>query len=229
MYRVEDKYICSKRDMLYLDARLKTVLRTDDNQKNNDGYTITSVYFDDYQDQCLVDTVQGKQIREKYRIRIYNKSFSMIKLEVKHKRNNRVQKRSRKITYEQMISLMAGECIEDDSPSLDNAITLFNLAISQRKIKPVVIVEYERRAYIFDAGNVRITIDRNIRYSKEFDFFITKRPYLCTEIESPSHVLEVKYDEFLPGFIAGILEIGNMQQNAFSKYRLCREGAMLCQ
>ena len=93
MYRVEDKYICSIRDMLYLDARLKTVLRTDDNQKNNDGYTITSVYFDDYQDQCLMDTVQGRQIREKYRIRIYNKSFSMIKLEVKHKRNNRVHKK----------------------------------------------------------------------------------------------------------------------------------------
>ena len=29
-----------------------------------------------------------------------------------------------------MVKLLQGQCIEDDAPSLDNTITLFNLAIS---------------------------------------------------------------------------------------------------
>jgi len=36
-------------------------------------------------------------------------------------------------------------------------------------------------------------------------------------------VLEVKYDEFLPDYIAGTLELGNLQRTAFSKYYLGRK------
>lgn len=229
MYRVEDKFICSAQDLFFLDARLRTVLRTDENQSDDSGYTITSVYFDDYQDKHLTDTMQGNRIREKYRIRIYNGSYDLIKLEVKYKRDNRVFKRARTISWEQMVSLMEGNCIEDDDCSLDNTITLFNLAISERKLSPAVIVEYERKAYVFDAGNVRITIDRNLRYSRDFDLFMNKKRYSTRLVEEPDSVLEVKYDEFLPGFIAGILETGNMQQSAYSKYRLCREEIVSCQ
>ena len=38
-------------------------------------------------------------------------------------------------------------------------------------------------------------------------------------------MLEVKYDEFIPGFLLQLLELGNMQQSAYSKYQLCRERA----
>ena len=36
------------------------------------------------------------------------------------------------------------------------------------------------------------------------------------------HVLEVKYDEMLPDFVAKQLEIGKLNQTAFSKYYLGR-------
>ena len=36
------------------------------------------------------------------------------------------------------------------------------------------------------------------------------------------HVLEVKYDEFLPDIIAKQLEVGMLRQTAFSKYYLGR-------
>ena len=42
MYRVEDKYRMSERDLYLLQSRLKIVLDTDANAV--DGYTITSVY-----------------------------------------------------------------------------------------------------------------------------------------------------------------------------------------
>ena len=229
MYRVEDKFTCSDRELFFLERKLRTVLKPDQNQRNDDGYTITSVYFDDYADSHLVDTIDGNRFREKYRIRIYNGSYDSIKLEVKYKKDNKVFKKSRNISMQQMSFLLQGKCIQDDEPSLDNTITLFNLAISKRKLKPVIIVEYERKAYVFDAGNVRITLDQNLRYSRDISLFMNQQPYRCKEVGNQGGVLEVKCDEFLPGFVAGILETGNMCQSTYSKYRLCREGAESCQ
>ena len=56
---------------------------------------------------------------------------------------------------------------------------------------------------------------------------------LCQELKIPLtpvppvlpaglHVLEVKYDEFLPDVIAQQLEIGKLRKTAFSKYYLGR-------
>lgn len=221
MYRVEDKYRVSERDLYLLQSRLKIVLDADANAA--DGYTITSVYFDDLFDSHLQDTIDGNRMREKYRIRIYNGSFDVIKLEVKYKRNNRVKKQSARITYEQMCELMDGRCIEDEESSLDSPITLFNTAIKERGLRPKVIVEYDRTAYVFEPGNVRITLDRNLRASKQMKFFERGEKLYYEYPQEPDRVLEVKYDEFLPGFIAGILELGNMNQTSYSKYRLCRE------
>ena len=36
-------------------------------------------------------------------------------------------------------------------------------------------------------------------------------------------VLEVKYDAFLPSFIADALQIGHIRTGAFSKYAVCRK------
>lgn len=221
MYRVEDKFLVSERDLFLLQSRLKIVLDTDAHAA--DGYTITSVYFDDLFDSHLQDTIDGNRMREKYRIRIYDGSFDVIKLEVKYKKNNRVKKQSARITYEQMCGLLNGECIKDETPSLDNPVTLFNIAIRERGLRPKVIVEYDRTAYVFETGNVRITLDRNLRASSQIEAFGKGEDLAFEYPQETDRVLEVKYDEFLPGFIAGILELGNMNQTSYSKYRLCRE------
>ena len=223
MYRVEDKFFCSERDLFLLQARLQTVLRTDENQKSTYGYTVTSVYFDDLFDTHLRDTVDGHRLREKYRIRIYNGSYDVIKLEVKYKRDNRVFKMARSITQEQMLNLMKGECIHAEQVYSEDPITLFNLAVANRGLRPKIIVEYDRNAYVYGPGNVRITLDRNIRASDQLDAFARGERLTYKYDRDLGQVLEVKYDEFLPGFIAGILEMGNMNQTSYSKYRICRE------
>lgn len=221
MYRVEDKFLVSERELFLLQSRLKAVLKADSHSAN--GYTITSVYFDDLCDSCLRDTIDGNRLRQKYRIRIYNRSFEVIKLEVKYKRDNRVKKYATEITYEQMCDLMRGKCIEERQSTVDDPITLFNMAIKERGLRPKVIVEYDRMAYVFAPGNVRITLDRDLRTSSRFDAFMKKECGSFQAVNSGNRVLEIKYDEFLPGFIAGILEYGNMIQTSFSKYRICRE------
>lgn len=222
MYRVEDKYICREADLVLLQEKLGTVLKSDNNQKSDIGYTVTSVYFDDFFNSHLRETIEGINLRQKYRIRIYNHSLNVIKLEIKYKRYNCVMKKSCQITEEQMRMLLAGKCIETEVTSADHPIVLFNLAIRNRGLRPKAIVEYDRKAYVFPSGNVRITLDRNLRACAQIDTF-GKTGIVYNQIKEMPNVLEVKYDEFLPGFIAQLLESGNMNQSSYSKYRLCRE------
>lgn len=225
MYRVEDKYNCSETELFMLQSRIEAVLRPDVNEGGPEGYRITSLYFDDITDSCLRDTVDGVNQRRKYRIRIYNDALDVIKLEVKTKRDNRILKRSRAITRAQMESLMRGECIEDSASEKDPA-TLFNLAIRTQGLRPRVIVAYERKAYVYEPGNVRITFDRNVRASGRVEAFGQKN-ISYDFLREYDKVLEVKYDEFIPDFLLQLLETGRMQQSAYSKYQLCRECAAL--
>lgn len=225
MYRVENKYNCSEAEMYVLQQRVEAVLRPDSNESDPEGYSVVSLYFDDLTDSCLQETVDGVNLRDKYRIRIYNNSLDVIKLEVKSKKDSRIIKKSKSITKEEMERLMNGECIED-SASADDPATLFNLAIRTRGLRPKVVVAYERKAYVFGPGNVRITFDRNVRASSRTEDF-GKENNGYDFVRECDKVLEVKYDEFIPDFLLQLLELGNMQQTAYSKYQLCREAESL--
>lgn len=222
MYRVEDKYSISPEEFFVLKERLGVIMPSDSNDKNGVGYKISSVYFDDIYDTHYTDTVDGNPVRKKYRIRIYNDSFNMIKLEVKYKQYNRIKKLSRKISYRQMLALINGDTIEYDSDCLEDPITDFNMEIRQRLLRPKVIVTYERKAFVNMAGNVRITFDTGVRASDRVMEF-GKKELVYDYPEDINSVLEVKYDEFLPQHIAQTLELNTMWQTSFSKYRICRE------
>ena len=85
-------------------------------------------------------------------------------------------------------------------------------------MRPVSIVEYERTAFVEPRGNVRITFDRNIRGSEKPREFLERRLCAAPLLPGGSHVLEVKYDELLPEYLAGTLALGTLQRTAFSKY-----------
>ena len=67
---------------------------------------------------------------------------------------------------------------------------------------------------------MRVTLDRNISYSKDIKDFLEDRINLIPIQEKGQHVLEVKYDEFIPDYIAQVLELGNLERTAFSKFYL---------
>ncbi len=221
LYRVEDKYWGTALELYQLQRRLDTVLRADMNENGRDGYSVVSLYFDDLADSCLAEAAEGNNDRRKYRIRIYNHSLDVIKLEVKENRNNRIFKKAKRITAEELEKLADGRCIEDSSSAEDPAF-LFNAAIRTRGLRPKVIVAYERKAYTYAPGNVRITFDRNVRASRRTDEF-GRQGIAYDFLEDGDSVLEIKYDEFLPGFILQLMETGRLRQTAYSKYRLCRE------
>ena len=220
MYRVEDKYIISDNRLWILEQHIAMLLSID-SLSNEGGYKISSLYFDDITDSMLTDTLNGNPFRDKYRIRIYNDSFSAIKLEVKRKKYNRVIKISSEITVDELNALMSGKTIPDKN-NFKDARTLFNLAIKSRGLLPKIIVTYDRKAYVYESGNVRITFDRNIRASNQCALF-GRSDISYDFLEDSDSVLEVKYDEFIPRFIMQVLETGNTIQTSNSKYGICRE------
>ena len=223
MYRVEDKYLCTERDMLLLESRVRSVLLPD--RYSVDGsYRVTSLYFDDMDDSHLTEADDGVSFRNKYRIRLYDRSSDVIKLEVKYKAYDRVYKKSRPVSRDVADRLIRGEYSISSAGgglSMDDPVTLFDLAIRKDLLRPRVVVEYDRSAYVYEPGNVRITFDRNIRFSSDLRGFMSNECSYSPACDN-DRILEVKYDEFLPGFIARILEGGNMIRTSYSKYGLSR-------
>ena len=97
-----------------------------------------------------------------------------------------------------------------------------NVNVKYNPCSPKVIVAYERKAYLYGPGNVRITLDRHVRASRQTERFGTT-DISYDALTGPDAVLEVKYDEFLPAFLKQLLELNTLQQTSFSKYQLCRE------
>ena len=221
MYRVENKFSCEEDKMYCLQKRLECVLKPDFNEGGPEGYSVSSLYFDDLRESGYFDTLQGNRIRRKYRIRIYNHSFDTIKLEVKEQLDDKVRQKSKSLTEEEMRKLMRGDCIES-LPTMEDPAALFNLAIRTEALRPRLVVTYERKAYVYEPGNVRITLDRNIRSCNLVECFgKPDTPY--DFLQEQDKIVEMKYDELIPGFILQLLELGNMQQTSYSKYQLCKE------
>ena len=216
MFRVEDKYTMPCSDFFLLENRIKNILPID----NNHQYKISSLYFDDLYDTDLMDTINGNPSRKKMRIRIYDDSFKAIKLEVKYKSYSKINKKSCIISKEEMNSLINGVPISWDNK--DSPRNIFNEKILTAGLRPKVIVTYERSAYLYESGNTRITFDSNIRSSNKVELFGNKDLY-HDEIRDLNYILEVKYDEFIPDFIAQSINISNMLQISYSKYLMCRE------
>lgn len=220
-YRHEFKYRCTAAQLQVLKGRLDAVMALD-SHAGAAGYTIRSMYFDNYENQYYYENENGTDPREKYRIRIYNADASRITLECKRKEHTKTLKTICPLTLEQFRGIMDGCCPFSDS---DSAKLLNRFLYLQKTecLKPAVIVEYDRIPYVCTAGNVRITLVQNIRPSCDFSQFFSRSIPTRPIMPLGEHILEVKYDELLPGYIKQVLNLDNLQQITFSKYYLCRK------
>lgn len=226
-YRHEFKYIIDEQQLRCLEDRAKYIMKSD-SHANENTYNVRSLYFDNYYNSCFYDNEDGNDPREKFRIRIYNGSKDRISLECKRKENNKTLKTACLITEEQCQKLMNGKLITDvNSEPLINKI---NLKILNEMYHPVIIVDYDRRPYIDELGNVRVTFDTHISSSVYLNKFLDKEIPKRPVMPIGTQLLEVKYDEFLLDEIYNNLELEELAQTAFSKYYYCRcyEMGMIC-
>lgn len=221
-YRHEFKYEITGAQVQMLRSRIGGLIPRDAHAGPDGVYSIRSLYFDDMEDRCLKENEDGTDPREKFRIRIYNASTDRISLECKRKERGKTHKESCRLTIQQTKALMAGQVLRDigDQPPLLQKLTAQMLT---RRLRPVVIVEYDRIPFVYSSGNVRITLDTNISSSSAIDLFLEPRLPLRPVLPLGRQLLEVKYDELLPDFIYRSLQLHSLRQTAFSKYYICRK------
>ncbi len=183
------------------------------------GYRVKSLYFDNYKDKALKEKLDGVNEREKFRLRIYNDDTSLIKLEKKSKKNGLCFKESAIITEDECIRLLDG----DLSAMLENENYLCRELYAKmhyQQLRAKSIVDYQREAFIYPMGNVRVTVDYDIRTSNKAHGFL--KPDTVTVPISGVYILEVKYDSYLPEVIRGIVSLSSRRNTAFSKYAVTR-------
>ena len=179
IYRNELKYVCSDGELMQIKERIKPLCKLDPHVGKDGRYKIRSIYFDDKKNNCFYENENGTDPREKFRIRIYDGDFSTIFLECKGKENGMTYKEHSLITEEMCRNILRGKFLADGKN--DKLLSKFFLQCRGRGLRPKVIVAYERTPFIYPAGNVRITLDRNIGGNiKVSDFFL---PYIVNFLQ----------------------------------------------
>ncbi len=219
-YRNEVKYIISKNQAQILMQRLNLIMELDTNTYEDNSYIIRSLYFDDINSESYYEKLDGILYRKKYRIRLYNATDKFIRLECKYKHNNMTAKEQALINKEICSKMINGNY---DIETKDEMLNKFLIDIKTRNLRPSVIVEYKRVAYIHPGSTVRITFDYNIKSGRYNNDLFDNDSSLVSVIDDNLVVLEVKFDEVLPLHIANILETIPSFRQAVSKFALCRE------
>ena len=220
-YRHEYKYIIDPVQESILQALAQGILKRDAHVREDGIYTIRSLYFDDMYDTCFYENMGGTDPRSKFRIRYYNNDTTRIKLEKKSKCRGMTHKVSCNLTEEECRRLIRGENILPTDQMSERKVQLLQ-EMQLRMMMPKVIVTYDRSPFVYEAGNVRVTFDRNITASDQAEAFLEGNYRQRPVMGNGRNILEVKWDELLPLHIRDILQLDDLQWSTFSKYYMCR-------
>lgn len=218
-FRHEWKHEIDYSDMLALRSRLTAVM-TIDSHTIDGKYEIRSLYFDNLQDKALLEKLDGVNRREKFRIRYYNGDNSFILLEKKSKLNGLCIKEQLQLSTEEA-NAIAGGSLRAISGSAKPLLQELYLKMQTQGIRPKNIVDYTREPFVYAPGNVRVTLDYNIRTGMTCTDFLNPTCITVPVRDAPI-ILEVKWDEFLPSVIRDIVQLPGKHTSAFSKYAACR-------
>ena len=226
--RHEYKYYMPYTDYLAMRGRISALLIPDANMPSQEGYYVRSLYFDDPVYSSRFEKVSGYKSRSKTRIRIYNKSLDTIKLEKKIKIFKYVGKRSAELTKEELRGIMTNDTrilLRSDSPVVHE----FYVEQKLKRLRPVIVVDYQREAYRYKAGNVRITFDKNLQAaSGNFNSALSDEGLFYKNAYPPGLIaMEVKFDSFLPTVVKNLIRLYTARRVAISKYVLALNSAMI--
>ncbi|MFA9423531.1 MAG: polyphosphate polymerase domain-containing protein [Sedimentibacter sp.] len=219
--RHELKYTLSDLQCLVLKNRLSKVLKKDKNCPD-EGYIITSVYFDDYNNKAYAQKVNGDAVRHKYRIRFYNNDTSFLKLERKSKVHQMTMKSSASLTEAEVKDIYDGN-FQFLKEKKEDLYKDFYFQLSSGLIKPKVIVKYNRIAFVHPVGDLRITFDQNIKTSSNQVNIFEKNINYVPAIGINENILEVKFNGVMPDHIKSLLESGQVMASSSSKYVFSRK------
>ena len=218
-YRHEWKHEISTSDMIAIRQRMRAIAKPDHHALDG-KYRIRSLYFDNLADKALREKIDGVNCREKFRIRYYNKDQSFIRLEKKSKWNGLGNKQSTTLSAEEAQAIVDGDLdwmMDSDRLLLQELYTKMTV----HGLRPKTIVDYTREPFVYAPGNVRVTLDYDIRTGLGCTDFLNPDAITIPAGDAPI-ILEVKWDEYLPSVIRDAVQLNSVRTTAFSKYAICR-------
>lgn len=218
-YRHEWKIALDPGDLFVLRQRLRAVMQPDAHAVDG-RYRIRSLYFDTPEDRALREKMDGVSRREKFRIRYYNGDTGFIQLEKKCKRGGLGWKEQTQLTERQARDIAAGRFHAVD-PGGDALLGELCRKARTERLRAKTIVDYTREPFVYGPGNVRVTLDEDIRMGLSCVDFLDPD---CVTVPAPDArpLMEVKWDAFLPDIIRDAVQLPGRQVGAFSKYAACR-------
>ena len=221
MQRIEKKYLIGKIEAALILGRVKALMNADPHNGET-GYRIRSLYFDTVFDEDFWDRVNGLNDRRKIRLRLYPPYFDAAHLEMKEKSGQEQRKRSLKMSKKDAEILASGKTGILLGYENEFASEVY-LTMTKEGYIPRGISEYNRMAFFGIANDTRITFDSYLRGTVTstalFEEDLPASPVLPWE----DFVLEVKYKNFLLGYVRDILGENCKVEQAVSKYSLSRE------
>lgn len=218
-FRHEWKIEITPADRVAIRQRMRAVARCDPHAKDG-RYLIRSLYFDNASDKALREKLDGVNLREKFRIRCYNGDSSVIHLEKKSKIYGLCNKLSASLNADEAQRIVDGDLgwMANDSREL---VRDLYAKMRAQGLRPKTIVDYTREPFVYGPGNVRVTLDYDIRTGLDCTDFLDPG---CTTVPAGDApiILEVKWDAYLPDIIRDAVQLPGRRAEAFSKYAQCR-------
>lgn len=221
VFRKEYKYVISILEYPRLQHFLSAVMKPDEHSQNG-SYPVRSLYFDSLYDNDYYDNQDGLLEKRKIRIRIYEKDTDWAKLEWKCKNG------SDGVKYGVTISREEAKRMEQQDYGLlmerkEEAAKRIYMRLVSGAYVPKTIVDYKRKAYLYPASDVRITFDTDIRGSVSPYGLFTRESGMVPLLPGGFGILEIKYNDFLPGPIKAFTKYMDNLPQANSKYSRARE------
>ncbi|MCB0705215.1 MAG: polyphosphate polymerase domain-containing protein [Saprospiraceae bacterium] len=221
MLRYELKYIIPVSRLDEVRSILLPFIKYDSFAKRNGGeYTVRSIYFDTPRFECYTTKIAGVKNRNKVRIRGYNLESpdSDIFFEIKKKFEHPIYKHRTMIAFKEMDSVFENGQLAGKSDDLNR----FLYHVYGRQMKPVVTVIYEREAFEAPSADMknklRITFDKNLRALPYPSLDELYREEGAVTALHGHFILEIKFNHYMPGWLAELVHSMNIKRTSASKY-----------
>ena len=229
--RYEFKYLLPLKKAKQIEREIKNFMILDKNalKNKNKNYFVRSLYFDNEIYSNFYEKVDGMETRKKFRIRVYTSNEQLkspIFLEMKGRKNQRTFKLRTKIDKNDVGYLLTDNNLNflvKKYSNQNNVINHFIYDSLKKRIKPKVLIDYDRRAYHSKSGLLfRLTFDNNILSSPSNTLFDNKKLNF-KETRAGYTVLELKFERSIQPWFHRIIQNYNLFRISISKFAIGME------
>jgi SPX domain protein involved in polyphosphate accumulation len=189
-------------------------------------YTVRSIYFDTDDLHFYHEKLDSVKTRRKLRVRTYNThtTDSIAFVEIKRKFGRVGFKDRLMLPLDKVDHAMNGvqpEKVLGDEGSFSQRTILGKIRylLNMKRLHPVVLVTYDREAFMgLRDSNLRVTFDRNIRSLLNPTMEQIFDEESLVQFEEDQFVLELKFGEAMPGWMANLIRKLNLSSESYSKY-----------